>query len=49
MRIFENQVQQYFGYCIPAICYSPDEKSGAATIVGFRWYGQWNNSGLQSA
>jgi hypothetical protein len=49
MRIFENQVQQHFGYYIPAIRYSPDEKSGAATTVGFRWHGQWNDSGLQSA
>ncbi|MGN7985999.1 hypothetical protein ACTJKC_01595 [Pedobacter sp. 22226] len=32
---FENQVQQRLGCDSPAIRYSPDEKSGTATTVGF--------------
>jgi hypothetical protein len=33
---FEKQIQKHLGYSCPAICFSPDEESGAIATVGFR-------------
>jgi hypothetical protein len=33
---FEKQIQKHLGYSSPAICFSPDEESGAIATVGFR-------------
>jgi hypothetical protein len=33
---FGKQIQKQLGYSSPAICFSPDEESGAAAAVGFR-------------
>jgi hypothetical protein len=34
--LFGKQIQKQLGYNSPAICFSPDEESGAAAAVGFR-------------